>query len=137
MALSFRVVAMALLAIVIVIFAVQNVVPVDIHVFNFSYALPLAIVITGAAAAGGLLVGLLALIRQVGMKSKIRNQETRADQAEAQLKETEEREQSLAGEVAAMRARLAAVEAELAQLRTGVPPGAAGDSTAVGESQSS
>lgn len=121
---SLRVVALAALAILIVIFAVQNVTPVEIRFFNFGYELPLAIVITGAAVLGGLLIGLLSLIRQVGLKSKMRGQMARADQSEAQLKEALGRQQVLTDEGAALRAKLATAETELTQLRSLVPPGA-------------
>lgn len=104
----FRLLLVAVLIILIVIFAVQNVTPAQVRFFQAAYEIPLAFVITGAAVAGALPVALLAVIRQVSLSRQLRHQQARADGLAAQVKDLESREQELAAQIQSLQERLAA-----------------------------
>lgn len=103
-----RLLLVAVLIILIVILAVQNVTPAEVRFLQFAYEMPLAFVITGAAVVGALPVLLLAVVRQVSLGRQLRQQQARADGLQAQIKEMEEREKELRAQLHRLEERLAA-----------------------------
>ncbi|HEY8449081.1 MAG TPA: lipopolysaccharide assembly protein LapA domain-containing protein [Bacillota bacterium] len=99
-------------ALLLTVFATQNNQFVVLRFLVYSWETSLGLVIVSSAVLGGLLVGLLGLVRQVGLRVRAREEQSRLRRAEAELvelqKQLAQREQELSrlrGELAAAKNR--------------------------------
>jgi len=90
-------------ALLVAIFAVQNAQPVPVRFLVWGLEVPLALVIVGMAAAGGLLVGLTVLVRQVGLGFRLWNARAEHRRLEGERRQLEERLQTLKTELEELR----------------------------------
>lgn len=122
------VVALLLFALVVAIFAVQNAQEVPVRFFTYSVSnLPLSVVIIGSVAVGAVFVGLLWLIRHVGLVMKLREANAKAKKAEAALKEMGEVEKALRERIAILEASTAGRGAVMTATAEAVSPRAGTD----------
>ncbi len=79
-----------LLAVIIAIFAVQNALVVSVQFFFWRCEASLAVVILGSTLCGALILGLVALVKQIGHKLKVRELNSRIERLEQELKKQAE-----------------------------------------------
>ncbi|CAG7652068.1 lipopolysaccharide assembly LapA domain-containing protein [Paenibacillus allorhizosphaerae] len=80
-------VCMLLIAMVAAMFAAVNVFPVPIHLGFFDTEMPLIAIILGSTLLGGVIVGLLGIMKQQKMKRQIRQLERQLNQMKTMVAE--------------------------------------------------
>lgn len=91
----YYVILVLLFAVLIAAFAIQNNLPVPIRFFGWQFETSLVMVILGTTALGAVIVGLLSILKQIGMSMKSREQQGKIRKLEAELQTMKERQQSL------------------------------------------
>lgn len=100
------------LALIVAVVAVQNASPVDLVFFKWSVQTSLVPVILGAAAMGAVTVGLSGFVRQLGMRIRIWDLQSRMRTLESELSAAKEVEKRLTEEIKGLRARVESMGAE-------------------------
>ncbi len=99
-------------ALLVAVFAVQNVDVVNVRFFSYQFETPLVLIILGSAAGGAVIVGVLGLVKQIGMSFRLWEGQSRLKRLEGEIKTLKDREEKLTGELAQARERIEALEAE-------------------------
>mgnify|MGYP000574981031 CR=1 FL=1 len=99
-------------ALLVAVFAVQNVEVVNVRFFSYQFETPLVLIILGSAAGGAVIVGVLGLVKQIGMSFRLWEGQSRLKRLEGEIKTLKDKEEKLTGELAQARERIEALEAE-------------------------
>ena len=84
-------------AVFVALFAVQNAGQITVNFLAWQWNTSVAVIILGAAAFGAIFGGLMAIIREIQLKLKLRGAEGRANRLETLLAETETEKERLEG----------------------------------------
>lgn len=117
---SLRLMVALVFAVLLAVFAGQNADPVPVRFLRWEAAVPLVVITAVTVAAGALLVGILTTFRQVRQSLRMRERQAQIRRLEAELQSSQEARQRL-------ESRIAALEAEIAQLRAAAGTEAAGE----------
>lgn len=98
----------------VALFAVQNSHEVQVRFLGWQMHTSLAVLVIGAVAAGALLLGLLALFRQVGLGLRLRDEQSRARKAAADLEQARLAGQELRREIQRLQEHNRSLAARLA-----------------------
>jgi len=77
-------------AVFVALFAVQNAGQITVNFLAWQWNTSVAVIILGAAAFGAIFGGLMAVIREIQLKLKLRGAEGRANRLETLLEEAEQ-----------------------------------------------
>lgn len=91
------------MALIVAVIAVQNAGPVNLVIFRWTVQTSLVPVILGAAALGAVTVGTAGFVRQLGMKIRIWDLQSRVRTLEGELADARESERRLLDEVRVLR----------------------------------
>jgi len=82
-------------AVFVALFAVQNAGQITVNFLAWEWNTSVAVIILGAAAFGAIFGGLMAVIREIQLKLKLRGAEGRANRLETLLEEAEAEKERL------------------------------------------
>jgi len=109
--LQLKIIIFLLIALFGAIFALQNSAPVFINLFAWQFEIRMVIVILGSIALGALCIWIFSLIKQIGSRKKILDQQS-------QIKKLEEKIQQLQEEISSLEKNITGLEAEKLDLLT-------------------
>lgn len=92
-------------AILVAAFALQNAAPVVVRFLGWHLETSLAILLIGAAVAGALATGMLAVSRQLGMGLRLLDERSRAHRAEARAEQLRQEADGLRRELERLQAQ--------------------------------
>ena len=76
-------------AVFVALFAVQNASQITVTFLAWQWNTSVAVIILGAAACGALFGGMLAIVREVQLKLKLRNMQSQVNRLDDRLEEAE------------------------------------------------
>lgn len=82
-------------AVFVALFAVQNAGQITVNFLAWKWNTSVAVIILGAAAFGAIFGGLMAVIREIQLKLKLRGAEGRANRLETLLEEAQQEKERL------------------------------------------
>jgi len=105
-----------LFAVAVAVFAVANTEPVTINFLFNQLQLSLALVIIGSAAAGAIAVGIVSMVRQIGLRLRVWDRESRSRRYEKEAAELKNENTELQERVRTLEDELTETEAYTAHL---------------------